>query len=58
MDADLIDRERRRSSVHSLLDDEAVPLTHKTGTVGIVALALRNKNEKKKETEFKAGGSV
>ena len=30
-----------------------MPLTHKTGTVGIVALALRNRNEKKKEAEFK-----
>lgn len=35
------------------LTDEDVPLTHKTGTVGIVALAIRNKNENKKETEFK-----
>ncbi|XP_068693544.1 uncharacterized protein [Montipora foliosa] len=44
---------RRRSSAHSVIDDEDVPLTHKTGTVGIVALALRNKNERKKEAEFK-----
>ena len=34
-------------------DDEEIPLTHKTGTVGIVALAIRNKNGQKKETEFK-----
>ena len=53
IDADLKDRGRRRSSAHSILDDEDIPLTHKTGTVGIVALALRNRNEKKKEAEFK-----
>ena len=53
IDADLKDRGRRRSSAHSIIDDEDVPLTHKTGTVGIVALALRNRNEKKKEAEFK-----
>lgn len=45
-------RERRRSSIH-LLEDDAEPLKHKTATVGIVGLALRNKNERKKETEFK-----
>lgn len=38
--------------MQSLADDD-VPLTHKTGTVGIVALAIRNRNEMKKETEFK-----
>mgnify|MGYP000217632340 CR=1 FL=1 len=53
IDADLRDRGRRRSSAYSVIDDEDVPLTHKTGTVGIVALALRNRNEKKKEAEFK-----
>ncbi|KAL9986464.1 hypothetical protein ACROYT_G000618 [Oculina patagonica] len=53
IDANLIDRGRRRSSAHSIIDDEDIPLTHKTGTVGIVALALRNRNEKKKEAEFK-----
>ena len=53
IDADLKDRGRRRSSAHSIIDEEDVPLTHKTGTVGIVALALRNRNEKKKEAEFK-----
>ncbi|KAK3717862.1 hypothetical protein QZH41_004279 [Actinostola sp. cb2023] len=49
---DELQRERRRSSI-SFLDDDAEPLKHKTATVGIVGLALRNKNEKKKETEFK-----
>ncbi len=43
---------RRGSNVYSSIDDD-VPLTHKTGTVGIVALAIRNKNETKKEREFK-----
>ncbi|XP_078351651.1 uncharacterized protein LOC144636335 [Oculina patagonica] len=43
---------RRGSHVYSSIDDD-VPLTHKTGTVGIVALAIRNKNETKKEREFK-----
>lgn len=52
-DADPKNQDRRGSYVHSL-NDEDVPLTHKTGTVGIVALAIRNRNEKKKETEFKA----
>lgn len=53
IEADLKDRGRRRSSAYSIIDDEDIPLTHKTGTVGIVALALRNRNEKKKEAEFK-----
>ena len=53
IDAHLRDGGRRRSSAYSVIDDEDVPLTHKTGTVGIVALALRNRNEKKKEAEFK-----
>lgn len=53
IDADLKDRGRRRSSAYSIIDDEDIPLTHKTGTVGIVALALRNRNEKKKDAEFK-----
>ena len=53
IEADLKDRGRRRSSTPSIFDDGDVPLTHKTGTVGIVALALRNRNEKKKEAEFK-----
>lgn len=53
IDAQFKDPGRRRSSAHSILDDEDVPLTHKTGTVGIVALAIRNRNEKKKEAEFK-----
>lgn len=44
--------ERRGSHIYSSVDDD-VPLTHKTGTVGIVALAIRNKNETKKEREFK-----
>ena len=52
LDADPKNQERRGSNVQ-LLTDEDVPLTHKTGTVGIVALAIRNKNENKKETEFK-----
>lgn len=52
-DAQFKDPGRRRSSAYSTLDDEDIPLTHKTGTVGIVALAIRNRNEKKKETEFK-----
>lgn len=43
---------RRGSRVRSSIDED-VPLTHKTGTVGIVALAIRNKNETKKEREFK-----
>ena len=51
--AELKDCGRRRSSAYSIIDDEDIPLTHKTGTVGIVALALRNRNEKKKEAEFK-----
>ena len=45
--------ERRGSRARSFVDED-VPLTHKTGTVGIVALAIRNKNETKKEREFKA----
>lgn len=53
IDAQFKDPGRRRSSAHSIFDDEDVPLTHKTGTVGIVALAIRNRNEKKKEAEFK-----
>lgn len=52
-DAQFKDPGRRRSSAYSTLDDEDIPLTHKTGTVGIVALAIRNRNEKKKEAEFK-----
>lgn len=56
IDADLRDRGRRRSSAYSVIDDEDVQLTHKTGTVGIVALALRNRNEKKKVAEFKVRG--
>ena len=44
--------DRRGSRVSSSVD-EGVPLTYKTGTVGIVALAIRNKNEMKKEREFK-----
>ena len=51
-DADPKSGERRGSNVYSSIDDD-VPLTHKTGTVGIVALAIRNKNETKKEREFK-----
>ena len=43
---------RRGSRVRASIDED-VPLTHKTGTVGIVALAIRNKNETKKEREFK-----
>ena len=43
----------RRGSRGKIQDDEEIPLTHKTGTVGIVALAIRNKNGQKKETEFK-----
>lgn len=35
-----------------------MPLTHKTGTVGIVALALRNRNENKKEAEFKVRNMI
>lgn len=58
IDADLKDRGRRRSSAHSIIDDEDIPLTHKTGTVGIVALALRNRNEKKKEAEFKVRNTL
>lgn len=54
VDADSKNQERRGSYVQPLTED--VPLTHKTGTVGIVALAIRNKNEKKKETEFKVKG--
>lgn len=45
--------ERRGSNVYYASIDDDVPLTHKTGTVGIVALAIRNKNETKKEREFK-----
>ena len=52
LDADPKNQERRGSNVQPLTDED-VPLTHKTGTVGIVALAIRNKNENKKETEFK-----
>ena len=44
--------DRRGSRVSSSVDED-LPLTHKTGTVGIVALAIRNKNEMKKEREFK-----
>ena len=52
-DADPKGGERRGSSVYHASIDDDVPLTHETGTVGIVALAIRNKNETKKETEFK-----
>ena len=52
------DRGRRRSSAYSIIDDEDIPLTHKTGTVGIVALALRNRNAKKKEAEFKVRNTL
>ena len=55
-DADPKNQERRGSYVPSPAY-ENVPLTHKTGTVGIVALAIRNKNENKKETEFKVKSS-
>ena len=55
VDADPKNQERGGSYVQPLTDED-VPLTHKTGTVGIVALAIRNKNEKKKETEFKVKG--
>lgn len=58
IEADLKDRGRRRSSAYSIIDDEDIPLTHKTGTVGIVALALRNRNEKKKEAEFKVRNTL
>lgn len=51
-DADPKGGERRGSNIYSSIDDD-VPLTHKTGTVGIVALAIRNKNETKKQREFK-----
>ena len=50
---DKADFSRRRSSAFGLTDDGSSPLMHKTATVGIVALALRNKNERKKEAEFK-----
>lgn len=52
-DADPKGGERRGSYVYYASIDDDVPLTHKTGTVGIVALAIRNKNETKKQTEFK-----
>ncbi|XP_068740581.1 uncharacterized protein [Montipora capricornis] len=50
--ADPKNQDRRGSYIQPLADED-VALTHNTGTVGIVALAIRNKNESKKETEFK-----